>query len=177
MMRGISLLVLLVVFNLAAGSTPPVAAEVEFTPQSGFDGYSEGNGSFKLLFGKLRPFHVESRGTQQDDGTFRLEQTVNFQGDPPQDRVWLLTTISPHHYSATLSDAAGPVTGTSTGPHLSLKYRVKGPLVMHQELALRQDARTIDNVGTLTLWGIPVGHMHETITRKRRGIYLSNPTP
>ncbi len=168
---------LLVAFNVTATGTSSVAERVEFTPQSGFGGDSHGNGSLKLLFGKLRPFHVESHGIQQDDGIFRLEQTVTFQGDPPQDRLWLLTTISPHHYSATLSDAAGPVTGTSTGPHLSLKYRVKGPLVMHQELELLQDGRTIDNVGTLTLLGIPVGHMHETITRKKTVNYSSNPTP
>lgn len=40
---------------------------------------------------------------------------------------------------------------------------------MHQELELMQDGRTIDNIGTLTLLGIPVGHMHETITRKGTG--------
>lgn len=176
-MRGFSLLVLLVAFTLAGADTYSVAAEVEFTPQSGFGGDSAGNGSLKLLFGKRRPFHVESRGIQQDDGIFRLEQTVSFQGDAPQDRVWLLTTISPHHYSATLSDAAGPVTGTSSGRHLSLKYRVKGPLVMHQELELLHDGRTIDNVGTLTLLGIPVGHLHETITRKTTGSHSSNPAP
>ncbi|MEO8803053.1 MAG: DUF3833 family protein [Rudaea sp.] len=174
-MRRISVLVLLVAFNVAAAGTASVAASVEFTPQSGFGGYSEGNGSLRLLFGKLRPFHVESRGIQRDNGIFRLEQTVNFQGDPPHHRVWLLTTTSPHHYSATLSDAAGSVTGTSTGPHLSLRYRVKGPLVMHQELELGQDGRTIDNVGTMTLLGIPVGHVHETITRKTTGIDSSNP--
>ena len=142
------------------------ADQVEFTPQNGFGGESEGNGSLKLLFGQERQFHVQSRGTQQSDGLFRLEQTVTFEGETPQNRVWLLKTISPHQYSASLSDAAGPVAGTSNGAHLSLKFRVKGPFVMNQELQLRPDGRTIDNMGTLTLLGIPVGHLHETITRK-----------
>ena len=147
---------------------PSFAAEtqLEFTPQNGFGGESEGNGSLKLFLGKRRSFHVESHGSEQRDGTFRLEQTVTFEGKQPEDRVWILTTVSPSHYSATLSDAAGPVTGSSSGPHLSLHYRVKGPLVMHQELELLPDGKTIDNVGTITLLGIPVGHLHETITRR-----------
>ena len=177
-MRNISVLVLLV--TLVVGGFASAADQVEFTPQNGFGGESEGNGSLKLLFGSTRQFHVDSHGTQQSDGTFRLEQTVTFQGEASQNRVWHLKTTSPHHYSATLSDAAGPVTGTSDGAHLSLRFRVKGPLVMHQELQLLPDGQTIDNFGTLTLLGIPVGHLHETITRKRMGITPNNafnPTP
>lgn len=138
----------------------------EFTPRNGFGGASEGDGTLTFLMGKPQPFHVESRGTQQADGTFRLEQTISFQGKPPRDRVWIMTEASPNRYTATLSDAAGPVTATTSGPRLSLQYRAKGPLVMHQELKLMPDGKTIDNVGVITLLGIPVGHLHETITRK-----------
>lgn len=137
-----------------------------FTPQAGFGGASEGDGALTLFLGKPQPFHVESRGTQQADGTFRLEQTVIFLGKPPQDRVWLLATDAVDRYSGTLSDAAGKVTGRTEGSHLSLQYRVKGPLVMHQALDLMPDGKTIDNKGVITLLGIPVGHLHETITRK-----------
>lgn len=146
---------------LLAGGKPR-----EFTPQNGFSGASEGDGTLTFLLGKPQPFHVESRGKQQADGTFRLEQTISFQGKPPKNRVWIMTEVSPNHYSATLSDAAGPMKGATSGPHLSLQYRVKGPLVMHQELELMPDGKTIDNVGVISLLGMPVGHLHETITRK-----------
>lgn len=144
-----------------------IAAEqvVEFTPRNGFSGESEGDGTLKLLFGKARPFHVESHGKEEDDGTFRLQQRVAFEGKRPEDRAWIISTVRPNRYSATLSDAAGPVTGSTAGSHLSLRYRIKGPLVMHQELELMPDGKTIDNVGTITLLGIPVGHLRETITR------------
>lgn len=162
------------IFLLAASIAgfPSFADEQQtaFTPQNGFGGESEGNGSLKIFFGEPRPFRVESRGSEQSDGTFRLEQTVTFQGKPPQDRVWILTTVSPDHYSATLSDAAGPVTGSTFGPRLTLEYRLKGPLVMHQELQVMQDGKTIDNVGVITLLGVPVGHLHETITRRDAGV-------
>ncbi|MFS8136999.1 MAG: DUF3833 family protein [Thermomonas sp.] len=166
MMKKLAITALLLAFNVVVAAVPVAGEVIEFTPQNGFSGDSEGHGSLKLLFGKARLFQVDSRGTQQADGTFRLEQTVTFQGEPATARVWHLTTTGAHHYSATLSDAAGPVSGTSTGPHLSLEYRIKGPLVMHQELELMQDGRTIDNIGTVTLLGIAIGHLHETITRK-----------
>jgi len=155
---------------IVGGSAFAAEPQLDFTPRNGFGGASEGDGTLTLLFGKPQPFHVESRGTQQADGTFRLEQTISFQGKPPQDRVWVMTELSPNHYSATLSDAAGPVTATTSGPRLSLQYRAKGPLVMHQELQLMPDGKTIDNVGVISLFGIPVGHLRETITRKEPGI-------
>lgn len=151
---------------IVGGSASGAGSQLDFNPQNGFGGASEGDGTLTLLFGKPQSFHVESRGTQQADGTFRLEQTVSFQGKAPTDRVWIMKQVRPNHYSATLSDAAGPVTGTTSGRHLSLRYRVKGPLVMHQELEWLPDGKTIDNVGVITLLGIDVGHLRETITRK-----------
>ena len=146
----------------------------EFTPQNGFGGYSAGNGALTLFFGKPRPFHVESHGYTQSDGTFRLDQTITFQGKLPQDRVWILRTDSANHYKATLSDAAGRVTAFTDGPRLLIRYRLKGPLVMHQKLELMPDGKTIDNAGTITLLGVKVGHLQETIIRK---VFASRPAP
>ncbi|MEO5560613.1 MAG: DUF3833 family protein [Dokdonella sp.] len=154
---------------VACSNSSPLQAQSPhevFTPQAGFDGSSEGNGTLTLFFGRQRPFHVVSHGHQASDGTFRLDQTITFQGHAPQDRSWVLTTVSGNDYSGTLSGVAGIVTGHTEGNLLMLHYRVKGPLVMHQTLKLMADGKTIDNVGTITLLGIPVGHLHETIDRK-----------
>ena len=159
---------------LIAGASFATEQPKTFTPQAGFGGESEGNGTLKLFLGKPQPFHVVSHGAEQSDGLFHLEQRVTFEGKPPQDRVWILTTVSPDHYSATLSDASGRATGFTSGSRLSLRYRVKGPLVMHQELQLMSDGKTIDNVGVITLLGIPVGHLHETIVRKDPSLTSNN---
>ena len=79
------------------------AQPMEFTPQNGFDGESEGQGSLRMFLGTPRPFRVTSRGSMQSDGTFRLDQTINFQGDAPHERFWILDATGPNHYSATLS--------------------------------------------------------------------------
>jgi hypothetical protein len=174
MTKIIALRTFVMAIALVGSSSLAAVPQLEFTPQNGFGGTSEGNGSLVLLFSQPQPFHVVSHGHQQSDGTFRLDQTVTFQGKRPQNRFWILTTVSPNHYSATLSDAPGPVTGSTSGPCLSLQYRVKGPLVMHQELQLMPDGKTIDNVGVITLLGITVGHLHETIIRKDPSLTSNN---
>jgi uncharacterized lipoprotein YehR (DUF1307 family) len=142
------------------------AQQSEFTPRKVFSGHSEGDGSLRLFFGKQRPFHVESHGYELADSTFRLDQTVTFQGKSPQKRHWIFRSVSSNQFAGTLSDASGAVTGSSNGSHLFLRYRIKGPLIMHQTLQIMPNRRTIDNVGKITLFGIPVGRLRETITLK-----------
>lgn len=158
-------------------ASPLVAAQtpVEFTPRAGFGGESEGRGTLKFVFRKPRAFQVISHGTEQSDGTFRLDQTVTFAGEPPKSRFWVMTRTVGQHYAATLSDAAGPVEVTVSGPRLSLRYRVKGPIFMHQELVLSADGRAIDNVGVVRLLGIPIGRLKETITRTAPGLTSDDP--
>lgn len=160
------LLVLVLCISVVSVSSQAKEESLEFTLHNGFIGHSEGSGTLKLFFGKRRHFHVESHGYDQADGTFRLDQRVTFEGQPSEERTWILKTIRQNHYTGTLSDAAGRVTGLTNGSRLRLKYRVKGPLIMHQTLELMPDGKTIDNVGKITFLGIPVGHLHETILRK-----------
>ncbi|HET8941905.1 MAG TPA: DUF3833 family protein [Rudaea sp.] len=155
----------LLILLLASPAFATPVATVNFTPQAGFGGASEGRGTLKLLFGKPRPYHVCSDGRVLANGTFRLDQTVMFEGEPPRHRHWILTTVRPGEFTGTLSDAAGTVTGHSENSRLTLHYRLTGPLVMHQTLEMMPDG-TIDNVGKITLLGIPVGHLQETIVRK-----------
>jgi hypothetical protein len=142
------------------------AQQTQFTPQKVFSGRSEGDGTLRLFFGKQRPFHVESHGYELTDSTFRLDQTVTFQGKSPQKRHWIFRSVGSNQFAGTLSDASGAVTGSTSGSQLFLRYRIKGPLIMHQTLQIMPDSRTIDNVGKITLFGIPVGRLRETITLK-----------
>lgn len=153
---------LLCFFSMTAFTMPP--STPTFTVQAGFGGPSEGTGTLKLLFGTPRSYHVQSVGRVLADGTFRLDQTVVFAGKPPKLRHWILSTLTSGEYAGTLSDASGRVSGHIDGSLLTLRYRLKGPLIMHQMLEIMPDG-TINNVGRITLFGIPVGHLQETIVR------------
>lgn len=148
---------------IAAGAQDTAGAPL--TPETAFSGRTDGNGSLRILFGRTRTYHVESQGTTASDGRFRLDQAVTFEGEPVRNRTWLISESTPLHYAGTLSEAAGPVSGEPSARRLVLRYRLKGPLVMHQTLVLMADGRTIDNAGRITVLGIPVGRLHETITR------------
>jgi hypothetical protein len=157
--------ILVTLFTLVAVPTHGQNDAGVFTPQNGFSGLSEGNGTLRLFFSH-KPFHVENHGFDRPDGSFQLDQTVQFEGNVPETRTWLMRRSNNLHYTATLSGAAGTVTGEASGSRLTLRYRIKGPLVMHQTLTLATDGKSIDNVGRVTLFGIPVGSLHELIQRK-----------
>ena len=144
---------------------PAQAQQAVFTPENGLSGPSRGDGSLRIFLGHRRGYHVRSLGKSQSDGSFTLAQTVAFEGRDTRTRSWTIRQVAALRYAGTLSDAAGPVSGHTSGQRLFLQYRVKGPIVMHQVLELMPDGRTIDNVGRLTLLGIPVGSLHETIRR------------
>ena len=149
-----------------APTVTPSAAHLTFDPVRAFAGRSHGNGTLEVILQPPQPYHVESRGFTQADGTFRLNQTVQFAGKPPQKRYWLLTRVSPTGYAGTLSDAAGPVEGQIAGPQFDLVYPLPGDLTMHQTLTLEPGGKVIDNVGRITFLGIQVGYLHEMIERK-----------
>jgi len=146
-------------------SCPAFARERALTPAAGFGGGTHGEGRLHLLFRKAQPYRVDSSGTLAPDGRFLLDQDVVFQGKPSRHRSWVIHETRPLRYSGSLSDAAGPVAGRAEGNRLVLEYRLKGPLHMHQTLTRSADGRSLDNVGRITLLGIPVGWLRETITR------------
>lgn len=150
----------------AAGSSQVGA--VTFVPELVFGGSSQGIGHLKLGFGKARPFTVRSRGTRQADGGLKLDQVVRFDGEPPLYRSWLMWSTSAGNYSATLTDAAGPVVGRAVGSRFTLQYPLNHwGLVMHQTLDLAPDGKTIANLASIRWLGLQIGQLTETITLKR----------
>ncbi len=159
--------VMLLSYSLA-GVAPAIAEEPAntFIPDVVFAGHSEGDGQSRIFFKPAKSFHVESFGHALPDGTFRLDQSTTYRGEPTTKRFWLIKNIGQNKFAATLSDASGPVDGFVEGARLKFSYRVKGIFVLHQQLELQPDGKTIDNVGKVTLLGIPIGWLRETIVRK-----------
>lgn len=137
-----------------------------FRPELFFGTTATGHGIIQSAGGKpARPIRVESRGTAQADGTFRLDQTI-YEGGKTRTRFWIMTRVGKNRYTATLSDADGPVSAEVYGNLFHLRYLLKKPFVtMEQWLYLQPDGRTVLNEGTIRMPGRTIARLSEIITR------------
>ena len=144
------------------GATP------ELRPDQFFLGTTTSTGVLETASGApSQRFHVEGVGMSLPGGELQLDQTISFEHQPPTTRRWVLTASGPHHYTATLTDASGPVEAEAYGNLFHLRYPMKQPFGgrMEQWLYLQPDGRTVMNEATVTLFGlVVVAHLSERIT-------------
>lgn len=147
-------------FHTQTADTP------EFRPEVFFAGVTHGEGTLVQRGKAARKLHVEGLGQLEADGTFRLDQTVTFDDGATEKRTWHLRQQGLHTYTATLSDASGKVTAETSGNVFHLRYLLRKPAVyMEQYLYLQPDGRTVLNVATVKVIGIPWARLSEKITR------------
>lgn len=149
-------------FHTQTADTP------QFRPEAFFAGVTQGEGTLVQRWKTPRKLHVEGMGQLEPDGTFRLDQTVTFDDGATEKRTWHLRQQGDHTYTATLSDASGKVSAETNGNAFHLRYLLRQPAVyMEQRLYLQPDGRTVLNVATVTVLGIPWARLSETITRRQ----------
>jgi hypothetical protein len=144
-----------------------------FLPEQFFAGNTRGSGILQANDGTpAKQISVTSNGRMLPDGRFQLEQTIsqNIPGTPGVEktsRTWLMTKMDAKRYTATLTGAAGPVTGEVHGNLLHLKYLFKKPFVtMEQWLYLQADGRTVLNEARIYLPGRTIARISEIIVRE-----------
>ena len=140
----------------------------EMRPERFFLGATNSTGVLETRSGApSQRFHVEGVGTALADGSLQLDQTITFEHQPPTTRRWVLTGVGPHRYTATLTDASGPVVAEAYGNLFHLRYPMKQPLGgrMEQWIYLQPDGHTVVNEATVTLLGVlVVAHLSERIS-------------
>lgn len=142
------------------------AEEPQMRPEVFFTGATHSFGVLENRSGApVKVFRVDGQGAAQADGMFRLDQTVTFDGQPPQRRTWLMRPTGPHAYRATLTDASGEVTGEAYGALFHLHYPYKSLARMEQWLYLQPDGRTVLNEATVTVAGVVIARLSERISR------------
>lgn len=138
----------------------------EFRPEAFFAGITHGEGTLVQRGKAPRKLHVEGLGQPEANGTFRLDQTVTFDDGTTERRTWHLRQESAHTYTGSISDASGKVSAETKGNQFHLRYLLRKPAVyMEQYLYLQPDGRTVLNVATVTVIGIPFARLSEKITR------------
>ena len=147
-------------FHTQAAATP------ELRPEAFFMGVTHGEGTLMQHLKKPRKLHVIGTGSVEPNGDFRLQQDVKYDDGATESRTWHLRRSGPHSYTATLSDASGDVHGETDGNVFHLRYLLRQPAVyMDQLLYLQPDRRTVLNVATVSILGVPWARLSETITR------------
>lgn len=162
------LLVWFAALLVTACTTAPVVptGNLEFRPERYFLGQMHSGGRLSIGSGSAKNLSVESSGRADGPGALKLDQTVRRAGRPDTRRQWSMRRLVDGTYHVTLSEAVGPVQLVAEGSRVHLRYRMKGgplPVTIEQWMDLQEDGRTVHNVGTIRVLGVPVGHLDETI--------------
>lgn len=143
----------------ATAAEPPRFDAIRF-----FSGATEGTGRFKVVLRAGQAVRVEGRGRVEGD-TLVLDQVVTREGTAPKPRQWRIRQVSPGRYTGTLTDAKGPITGTSSGDRLDLHYTSTGGFAIDQQLVLAPDGRSAQNRLVAKRFGVTVATLDETIRK------------
>lgn len=152
-----------------ASSTDIVASD--FRPDLFFEGRTRGTGTLRIATSaRPRPLAVEGTGRIEPDGALVLDQAVTLNGKT-SDRSFRLLRVADARtgrveWQCTLTDAVGPVVVQVDGNRMTLVYHMKGAgRRLNQTLDLAPDGRTVRNVATVTMFGIRVARIEETIEK------------
>lgn len=150
----------------AASVPAPVAAGPTFDPIAFFSGQTEGSGRLHIVLSHPRAVHVHGQGTVTADGALRLVQEVDEEGKPASRREWVIRTIAPGRYAASLSDARGPVMVEVAGDRLHLRFHMAHGLAAEQWLLLAPGGQAARNRMIVRKLGIVVARLDEKIVRR-----------
>ena len=148
---------------LAASAASP--AEQKVDPLSFFAGRTESSGTIKVLMKK--PYRTRSlgHGRIEPDGSLTLVQRVLEQGKPPRERRWRVRAAGPGRFTATMTEAVGPVTIDKVGPRYRFRFRMKGNLAAEQWLTPLPGGRAARSSMNVRKLGVTVATTHGTIRK------------
>ena len=138
----------------------------ELRPDRFFAGPTHSDGVLENRSGEpTNRVHVTGQGVALEDGRFRLDQTVTIDAGEPEHRTWIMTRIDEHHYTASLTDASGPVKAEAYGNLFHVLYPMKSPVggQFEEWMYLQPDGRTIMNESTIFVFGLVAAHFAEQI--------------
>ncbi|MBA3890381.1 MAG: DUF3833 family protein [Gemmatimonadaceae bacterium] len=146
------------------GGTP--AAGPLFRPEQFFAGVTYGEGIVAARGRADRAFHVTSAGHSESDGNFVLDQTITYADGEVERRSFRVRRVDEHEYTGRLTGASSPVSARAEGNSFHVRYTISKPAVtMEQWVYLQPDGRTALSRATVSLLGIPVARLSETIRR------------
>jgi hypothetical protein len=133
-------------------------------PMRFFEGRTESLSTIKLIMRK--PYRSRTVGEGQiDDGVLNLIQRVHEDGKPPFDRKWRVRQVAPGRFTATMSEAIGPVSVEQVGGRYRFRFRMKGSVSIEQWLTPLPDGKSARSKLTIRKLGMTVGRSDGVIRK------------
>ena len=148
-------------------ATPLASASVQaqVDPLRFFEGRTETQGTVKVMFHKAYRSRSIGDGRIAPDGSLVLVQHVQDDGKPSHDRRWLVRRIAPDRYSASMTEAVGPVIIDKVGERYRFRFRMKGNLSAEQMLTPLPGGRSARNSLKVKRMGFTVATTEGTIRK------------
>jgi hypothetical protein len=138
----------------------------QFKAEEFFLGRTEGKGTIKGPLNRHTGLVEIGVGKVEADGTLVLDQRVQREGHPVENRQWRIRKQRDGRYAGTISDAKGPITAEVNGNCLHLKYVIaKGSYGAEQYVYLQPGGRVAINRMIIRKFGITVATVEETIRK------------
>ncbi len=129
-----------------------------------FMGRTESIGTLKKAL--QSPVKLRTLGTGRMAGdTLMLDHVITEAGKPQRTRNWRFRQAQGNQWTGSVSDGVGPLTATLNGNRLSIRYKMKGGLLVRQSIDIAPDARSASNRTKVTKLGVQVGSYEETIRK------------
>lgn len=148
----------------ASAAAETASADRSTDPMRFFEGKTEGISTIKLIMRKSYRSRTVGEG-EIDDGVLRLVQRVHEEGKAPFDRRWQVRQVAPGRFSATMSEAVGPVTVEEVGGRYRFRFKMKGNLAIEQWLTPLPGGTAARSRLSVRKFGMTVGRS-EGVIRK-----------
>jgi uncharacterized protein DUF3833 len=143
----------------------PTAPGPEIDPLGFFEGRTEGRGTVKVMMRKAYKTRSLGHGRIERDGSLTLVQRVEDEGKPPHDRRWRVRQTGPGRFSATMTEAVGPVTIEKVGNRYRFRFKMKGKLSAEQWMTPLPGGRVARNSLKVRKLGVVVATTSGTIRK------------
>jgi hypothetical protein len=141
---------------LLAAPTASASLQPRTDPLLFFQGRTETVGTVKIIFHKAYRTRSIGNGRIEPDGSLLLVQKVQDEGKPPTQRWWRVRETAPDRFTATMSEAVGPVVIQRVGERYRFRFRLKGNLSAEQMLTPLDGGRSALSRLTVRKMGMTV---------------------
>ena len=146
-------------------ASPVAYAGEQLDPLEFFEGRTETQATVKVMLRK--PYRTQSigNGRIERDGSLTLVQKVKDEGKPVHERRWKVRRQGQERFTASMSEAVGPVTIDRVGPNYRFRFKMKGNLHVEQMLTPTPGGRSAKSALKVKRMGVVVATTTGTIRK------------